>query len=148
MAPIFHGAYGELPDITVLNTDLSCWQSFLDHCRTLGSKVEFTVDRRTAPIPETAQEAFDHRLADRVAMLSISLDGLVLNTYFFGVETIDMDLDPSELTEQRFQRLCDWIVLIGRRLVKNIEVQHEGGGTPILRYIVERDALEIVTLTD
>lgn len=79
-------------------------------------------------------------------MLSVSLDGLVLNTHFFGEEAIDMDMDPRELTEPRFSRLCEWIVMLGKKLGKNIELQHEGGGVPILRFDAKNFSLTHVRI--
>lgn len=140
----FRDSYGELPDITVLGTDLHCWQVFLDHCGTLGTSVKFTIDGTPSALPGTPLEAFAHRLADRVALLSISLDGLLLNTHFFGAEVIDMDMDPRELTENRFALLCEWILTIGRKLGRDVELTHEGGGTPILRFTAKDSTLSYI----
>lgn len=86
-------------------------------------------------IPDRAEDAFEAR-ADASVLLSFSIGNAVLKCHFFGVDEIELDLDPREIDDSdQFERLVAFVRLLGELTGKVVLLTPENfKERPILRY--------------
>lgn len=132
---------GSWRDIFVLGTTTTHWEQMLRLVRDRKTiRHTFSRSGRPVPIPDELDDGCWMNEHGDGAFLTVDLDGLVLRCHFFAVEEIQLDYNPSEITESRFHELIDFMESLGRRLQREVRLTPED--TPeqtILRYDPERD---------
>ncbi|HTO68974.1 MAG TPA: hypothetical protein VMR31_03865 [Myxococcota bacterium] len=134
---------GSLRDIYVFSTTIQDWQAVLDEVRRAGFRLKFEVDGVPAPVPIDVASTFD-RSATR--MLSIDVDGIVVNAHFFTQDEIELDIEPREVdSAKRFKSLRRFLALVGRSTKKPVVLTEESlPEEPLLRYEPDSDALVLL----
>ena len=123
-------------DVYVFDTDERDWQRFLDFVRAEPTTHRFTVDGAEAPLPERVREIFAARHHDATVCLGIDPAGLGWNCHFFGVQELELDLDPRVVTtEAAFDRALAFLRALGTRLGKPLVLTPEHlPAVPLLRF--------------
>lgn len=132
---------GSWRDLYVLDTTVEDWKEMLRMVRDRKT-IDYTlrIEDQAAAIPEPPEPVF-MRSGEVGWSLSVNIDGLILNAHFFGPEIIECDIDPRELTANRFYELLDFMESLGRRLKKEVRLTPENRSEePIVKYdpIVDR----------
>jgi len=133
---------GSWRDLYVLGTTVEDWKTLLKLVR--GRKEllhDFRIEGDPAAIPEDPEPVF--MSGGGIGwFVSVNIDGLILNSHFFGPEIIEFDLDPREFNENRFYELLDFMESLGRRLKKDVLLTPENGEEdPILKYDAKHDRI-------
>ena len=71
---------GSLRDIYVLDTALDDWQKFIDFINQSNYKFSFFVGNKLSPFPSEAGYIFEQKES---LLLSISINGMIINCHFF-----------------------------------------------------------------
>jgi hypothetical protein len=140
---------GSWRDIYVLGTSVADWDAVLGLVRAgrLGSAT-YTLDTEPASGPESAAAAFAVR-EEASPMLSLDVEGLILNCHFFCDDVIEFDLNPAELSESNFAALMGWMRLIGSTLRRDVLLTEENAPQlPLLVYQPAIDRVLAVSKTD
>lgn len=138
---------GSLPDVLVPGTSVEDWQTLLDLVGASGWRCQYSVGGTVIPVPRA--EVVLCRPADaECPELRVWPTADVLAIFrFYSVEEIDFDVDLRELQDQeRLDRFCAFLTLIGRRLGKPVVMYGEGGAPshPLLGFDVEADRVVVL----
>ena len=137
---------GSLRDLYIMETDVQLWQKAFDCLRTSPYSLTYTVDGEQAELPADVESIFRKR-HEASAFLSIDVNDIRVNCFFFIEEQIEFDIDPREInTEARFGYLCEFIQRMGRGLVRSVILTSETSGreekSVIIRYLPMTDQFE------
>jgi hypothetical protein len=117
-----------LRDVYVFDTTIEDWNKMLQLLKRQSYSLSFTSDGEPAFLPSDAADVFNGR-SEHTQVLSIDLGGLVLNCHFFGVQEIELDIDPQEVSDQRFQLLSQFLQNLSNELEKPIILTPENAPT-------------------
>jgi hypothetical protein len=90
---------GSLRDIYVLKTNINNWQQFLDFLRSSNIPHRFGGEDNLEYLNDLASY-FEERSQHGSLILSIDLNGVILNCHFFIETEIELDLDPKDVTDE------------------------------------------------
>lgn len=114
---------GSLLDIYIHDTTLNDWQSFAKFIRFGKYNFSFATGDNSLSLPEDVQDVFN---GEEASLLSISINGMQANCHFFGIEEIELDIDPREIeSEEKFRDLMDFISSLGQALAKQVRITPE-----------------------
>jgi hypothetical protein len=131
---------GSRRDLYVLHTDITHWQSLIDFLHTDAYKTVFKADNKIVAMPTDIAEIFKKR--DEISMLmSIDLDGIVINCHFFTDEEIEFDIDPREInSEEKMRQVFEFMRRLGRMFQKNVILTPENAQELIIfKYELKTD---------
>ena len=115
---------GSLRDLYVERTDLEHWQALLEFLRERQYSVSYQRGGQNEPVPVAAADVFADR--EKTHVLSITVDGILLNSHFFSPEEIELDIDPREIHDNsRFATLCHFMCELSKCLRRDILLTHE-----------------------
>ena len=125
---------GSLRDIYVLGTTSADWQRVLDQIADFGVRLTFTVDGEVAQLPDRASDILASR-HDTSPLLCLDIAGIQLNCHFFSEESIEFDLDPTEVAAgQKLEALAAFMALLAEATGKSVVLTPENLPLgPILR---------------
>ena len=137
---------GGLLDLYIMETDVQMWQKALNCLRTSPYPLTYTVEGEQAELPADVEAIFRQR-QEADAFLSIDINGIRVNCFFFVEEQIEFDIDPREInTEARFGYLCEFIQRMGHGLGRSMILTPESCGREeeliIIRYLPMTDQFE------
>ena len=129
---VFHQD-GSLRDIYIRGTTLVDWQRFLDFVRTQsGWTASFRWDDQERPMPADASDIFEER-RHASPLLSLSLQGIVVNCHFFMPDEIELDVDPRQIAQQDdAERVYAFLAQAGKHLRKEVTLTEENSPEAIL----------------
>jgi hypothetical protein len=132
---------GSLLDIYIHETTLNDWQSFIDWIRHGRYNFSFTPGNNSSSLPDNVQDVFNEQ---ETSLLSISINGLLANCHFFGMEEIELDIDPREVvSEENFRDLMDFISNLGKALSKQVIITPENmPGMPLFLFTPENNEVK------
>jgi hypothetical protein len=114
---------GSLRDIYIHDTTLNDWQIFIDLIRHGRYNFSFVTGDNSSSLPDNVQGVFNQQ---ETSLLSISINGMMANCHFFGIEEIELDIDPREVvSEENFRDLMDFISSLGQALAKQVRITTE-----------------------
>ncbi|MFY0595062.1 MAG: hypothetical protein JXQ85_01405 [Cognatishimia sp.] len=96
VSQFFHSD-GSLRDIIVGETTIVDWEKLMGLSRQIG-EVSYIRDGALTALPSSAESIFED--SDHAHCMRLQLDGLVLNTGFYLVDEIEVDIDPREINSQ------------------------------------------------
>lgn len=140
---------GSWRDIYVLGTTTADWDVLLSGLRAqYSNRVRYIPHETPSELPAHSEGIFRVR-ADFSPLLSIDLDGLILNSHFFWSEEIEFDMDPRGLTPANFAELLEFLRWIGKRLRKVVLLTPENRqNIPLLAYLPDIDQVVSVRKMD
>ncbi len=116
---------GSWRDIYLLATDEKDWQRLLAWLARSAYRLEFTTNGQPRPLPQDTAEIFVAR-SETMLLLRVDPEHLGLNCHFFGVEQIEFDLDPRDITDaDRFGSLLEFMRGLSEVLGKEIRLTPE-----------------------
>ncbi|MEV4291216.1 hypothetical protein AB0K40_37400 [Nonomuraea bangladeshensis] len=132
---------GVLPDVVVERTTVEDWQLLLDLVREQGWQYAYSVDGEPTELTSAAAMAEATHPGETPELRVWPINDMLLIFRMYQVESIDFDVDPSELQgQERLDVLMDVFRLIGRRLGKSVLLSAEGDlGHPYLGFDVDAD---------
>lgn len=95
LGPVFEPD-GALRDIYVLDATMADWQAVLDAVWGWTPTPVFKLGGEVSPLPDRIETIFDLG-KQRNTALSLFVDAMRLNCFFFDPEEIEFDLDPAEV---------------------------------------------------
>jgi hypothetical protein len=114
---------GSLLDIYIHETTLHDWQSFIDWMRHSRYNFSFASGNNLSSLPDNVQDVFNEQ---ETSLLSISINEIMANCHFFGIEEIELNIDPREVvSEENFRDLMDFISSLGKTLSKQVKITPE-----------------------
>ena len=91
--------------------------------------LSFKTQGAISPLPADLSEVFD----SRDGLLSVNLDGMVLNCHFFGADEIEFDLDPCEVASaDKARALIGFMEILGTATRKPVILTHENAREAII----------------
>lgn len=126
---------GSLRDIYILNTTLADWRSAISALSESGLPLSFKTQGAVSPLPTDVSDVSD--VSDVFdsgdGLLSINLDGMLLNCHFFSADEIEFDLDPREVTPaDRARALVGFMELLGNATGKPVILTHENAREAVI----------------
>jgi hypothetical protein len=90
---------GSLRDIYVLNVSMNDWQKLFDWILRLSPwEVIFYKDGEETLYKETdVAKFFEEKESDGVNLMSININGVLINCHFFSESEIEFDIDPKQV---------------------------------------------------
>ena len=134
---------GSLRDVYVEHTVLADWERLLGWLRSTSFALSFSHDGNSMPLPSTVHEVFAlSRSASSI--LTIQAGPLAINCHFFAEDEIEMDIDPTQLTDEHsFAHLLGFVRGLGNALQHDVIVTHENFKAGVLlRYLLQQGELE------
>lgn len=125
---------GSLRDIYIKDVDLNGWQSFIDFLRSTDAVLDYYIEGVAADLPTNINKVVLGQ--DHTHLLSIRLDGVIVNCHFFVPEEIELDLDPREIdNEAKAKVVFRFMSTVGRTLNKQVILTPENTKEqPIFKY--------------
>lgn len=121
---------GSLRDIFASGTAISDWNQLLNLAHR-SQKLEYFVDGVETSLPLTAASIFEDN--KHTHFLRINLGGPTLNTHFFVVDEIELDLDPKEVNSQAdLDMILKFCAALGHEISRDVFVTPEN--TPEIFY--------------
>lgn len=115
---------GAWRDIYIHNTTIKDWNLVYDRLRSAYA-LKYFVDGSRKPPPLTVEEAFETRNT-AMALLSVDVGGIIVNSHFFQGEGIEFDIDPREVDSQRaLDELLKFLKTIGEACEKPVSLTPE-----------------------
>lgn len=140
---------GSWRDVYVLNTTAADWDAMLAWIRTTFSgNLKFWIDGENAPL---SQSMADILRIQHVAspQMELDLDGLRLQCRFIDSSEIELDLDPTELNDARFESLLGFLRNLGQLLGRNVYLSPENiHNLPLLVFQHEINRIMVVAGVD
>ena len=126
---------GSLRDIYVLETRTSDWQRLLDHLRSSGRALRFSVDGLEQPLPTSASAVLALR-AQSSPVLNLDVQGIDLACHFFTDTEIEFDLLPQQVRDEAtLSAVLGFMTEIGSLLGKTVILTPENWQkSPIFKY--------------
>lgn len=126
---------GSLRDVYVLNTNVAIWKQFLDFLKSSGIPHSFRGEERAEYLDDLAAY-FKKRSEHRSLILSMDVNGVIINCHFFTETEIEFDLDPKEVTgEDKANSLFQFMETVSNTLSLPIRMTPENTEeTPIFEY--------------
>ncbi|MEH7389634.1 hypothetical protein V7149_19980 [Bacillus sp. JJ1503] len=87
---------GSLRDIYIVDVDLTDWQKFFDWIRTSPWDIVYYKDGQETEYEET-DDAHFLKDNDYHILMSININGVLINCHFFSEDEIEFDIDPKEV---------------------------------------------------
>jgi hypothetical protein len=101
---------GGLRDIYVLGTDASKWTQVLKALEASSVGAEYFVgEERQAQIPSQWITTISVETPQR---MTLHIAGMRINTFFYTEEWIEFDVDPTEVQEDNFGDLCNFMMTL------------------------------------
>ena len=120
---------GSLRDIYILNTTLADWRSAIRALSESGLPLSFKTQGAMSSLPADVADVFD----SSDGLLSVDLDGMLLNSHFFGTDEIEFDLDPREVTTgDRATALAGFLAILGTATGKPVILTRENAREAII----------------
>lgn len=105
---------GSLRDIYVRNTTFEDWRKLLLWVRAGKYKITYKIGETEASLPSDFDEV-EKRMSEFGQLLSIYVEGAILNCHFFWMEEIEFDLLPNEVdTEEKAEAILEFMKRLGR----------------------------------
>lgn len=122
----FQVTNGSLRDIYVHDTTIGDWRSTWAWLRSKGYQLSYSVDGQARELPEDPQEALSLRKT-AATLLSIHIGSVQVNCHFFGVDDIEMDIDPQQVTsDETLEALFSFLLGLSGVLNKRVDLTDEG----------------------
>jgi len=90
---------GSLRDIVIQGATSADWARAIDYVGRLGTSGLARVESDPDPLPPSIEAIIALR-QDRMVILSVFLDLVQLNCFFFGGDEIEFDLSPNEVSSE------------------------------------------------
>jgi hypothetical protein len=111
---------GSLRDLYILNADVEVWQRVIDSLRSSEYPCRYQVDDNDRPLPGSVEDVFKKR-QEAGFLLSVDVDGILLNCHFFTEEEVEFDLDPREIdSREKLQALFRFMRRIGQAAGRHV----------------------------
>lgn len=132
---------GSWRDIYVFECGMAGWRVFWQLLQDPCYRAEYQRDGEAAELPREVDSIFAVR-ESATPRLSVFLDKIPLNCHFFSIDTIELDLDPRDVSSQAsLDLLLAFMRRLGRTMAKRVTLAPENmPERPIFRYEPERDA--------
>jgi hypothetical protein len=128
-------AYGNWPELYVLETTAEDWRRVLDFVRADGYAVRFQHGQelqpgllngpRLKPFP-TDPNGFFAGDTEHYSLLEVDVGGITFSTLFFTRDQIEFHLDPRKIqSPERADTLFEFMRGVGRALNKSVRLTHE-----------------------
>ncbi|MEY2197000.1 hypothetical protein AB7942_30530 [Neobacillus sp. BF23-41] len=88
---------GSLRDIYVVAVDLTDWQKFFDLILTSPWDIVFYKDGQATVYEQTNVAHFFEENENHRILMSININGVLINCHFFSKDEIEFDLEPKEV---------------------------------------------------
>ncbi|MFC4323231.1 hypothetical protein [Litchfieldia salsa] len=89
---------GSLRDIYVFNVSLSDWQKLFDWIRLSPWEVIFYKDGQVTLYKGTdVAKFFEEKESNGIHLMSININGVLVNCHFFSESEIEFDIDPKQV---------------------------------------------------
>ncbi len=126
---------GSLRDVYVLNTNVVIWKQFLDFLKSSGIHHSFRGEDSTEYLADLAAY-FKERSELGSLILSIDVNGVIINCHFFTETEIEFDLDPKEVTgEDKANSVFQFMEIVSETLSLPVRLTPENTEeTPIFEY--------------
>lgn len=122
----FQVTNGSLRDIYVHDTTIGDWRSAWAWLRAKGYPLYYSVDGQARQLPEDPQAALSLRKT-AATLLSIHIAGVQVNCHFFGIDDLEMDIDPKQVSsEETLEALFNFLLGLASVLDKRVDLTHEG----------------------
>lgn len=134
---------GSWRDLYILHTDNTHWQSLIDLLQTTAYKTIFKVDNEIVTLPKNVAEIFQ-KSSEMSVLMSVELNGIILNCHFFTDEEIEFDIDPREIdSEEKLHQLFKFMRRLGQMFQKEVILTPENAQELIIfRYEPETDKIQ------
>lgn len=117
---------GSLRDIYVQDTTIGDWRSAWAWLIASGMPLHYSVDGASRELPADPQEPLDIR-SKAAPLLVIELDEIKVNCHFFGVDTIEFDIDPKQVnSEETMEAVFSFLLRMSNALNKRVDLTGEG----------------------
>lgn len=126
---------GSFRDVYVLNTNVAIWKQFLDFLKSSGIPHSFSGEDIAVYLDDLAAY-FKKRSEHGSLILSMDVNGVIINCHFFTETEIELDLDPKEVTgEDKANSLFQFMEIVSDTLSLPIRMTPENTEeTPIFEY--------------
>jgi len=126
---------GSWRDIYVLDADVAIWQRFLDFLRSSNIPHHFGGEDNLEHLNDLGTY-FKERSQHGSLILSINIDGVIINCHFFIESEIELDLDPKEIAEENNAvAVFEFMEMVSEALSLPIRMTPENmDETPIFEY--------------
>ncbi|MCP9493400.1 MAG: hypothetical protein MSG64_02985 [Pyrinomonadaceae bacterium MAG19_C2-C3] len=137
---------GSLRDIYVCGTTSEDWQKLLAFLQTAKYQVMYRLDDVETSLPDDFDQIQKH-MGNLGQLMSVHVDGVVLNCHFFWVEDIEFDISPNEVdTENKAVSVFEFMTQVGRVLQKEVVLTPENMQEHVhARYNLKTDKIELVS---
>lgn len=137
---------GVLPDVRVEDTSIADWQAVLDLVRSAGWPFGYAVGGRAGLLPARAADMLGRPGDETVELRVWPAEGMLAIFRMYEVEQIEFDVDLRELQGQdRLDLLCEFLRVLGRKLVKPVVVTAEGcPDDPLLGFVPAVDRVVVL----
>ena len=118
---------GSLRDVYVRETTGDDWQKLITFLESGEYQVTYKLDGTEGPLPSDFSDIEKH-IGELGQLLSIYIEGVRMNSHFFGTQEIELDLLPDEVdTEEKAESVFRFMAEMGRLLGKEVILTPENG---------------------
>lgn len=112
---------GSYRDIYIHQIDLGDWEKLLLLTTQSGWKVKFLKDNEEADLKHFSAEKIFQMKKDVCFLLSINLEGIIINCHFFDENEIELDFTPSQIhTLDQTHAIFEFIRILSKFFNKNV----------------------------
>ncbi|MGG0177499.1 hypothetical protein [Gottfriedia acidiceleris] len=88
---------GSLRDIYILDANMDDWQKLIDWLCLSDWGIEFYIDgQKNTNIITNGSKLFEEK-KNKSVLMSIDINGVLVNCHFFGEDEIEFDINPQEI---------------------------------------------------
>ncbi len=136
---------GSLRDIYIQNTSIEDWGKLIDLLNSEYNLKYFSENKIKKD--EVFKYLQDETGEVECSNVSIEIENIKINCYFFFIEQIEFDIDPSEIkTKSDFEKILLFMTKISSTLKKQITLTGENEANfPLIKINVEENIFKIIT---